>query len=664
MKYRETTRNVEFGGTQKASFSIQSSGKMFSLLISGLYSDKPKSITREIYSNAFDAHAMIGKGDVPFDVVYPTPLNPVFKVRDYGPGISHDDMEGFYTVLGHSEKINTNDAVGKFGVGRMSPMSYTDSFSVVSRHKGKEAHYSVQLGKDGEPVLHTLAPPHDTTEPEGLEVSFPIDRGDISNFAQAARTMALGLDVKPNVLNDENPFDDIEVTLQGDNFYFFKGNIEGYGPYAQMGCVLYPINHMYVPSLYRGADLVIKFDIGDLDVTASREELSYDAETEQSIADAFAGLGKKVQEIAQDKVKSARNLFEAHKIVGDLLRISRMRGVNFDYKGHTINDSYWPASLNCITKSWVDSSGKSSKVYWTTHNRGFIDAQNLKRLYVQDIGKKVRDVRANERVFNHLMQNRMLDRECLWVRYDSTDQDHKDDLEWLLKQVKGNVEVVWVKDIPDPGSTSVRSKTKVKKMRGHYGWDDYELSNKEFSDGGLYIPISNNQPTGGFKNYALLLDCVKTLGYNSEVIVVPKTYWSKFDNATQWRTIREVLWDYVSKDKDKKKQFALDDWPDHSRLHWLSRLNVTNNKFNYLKHKVKTNDQKMDGLTKQDMFKLLEAFGIINPVTEHIYSTTFVKELYKEYPLLHYLGRDREKTNEFAEYVRMVDARNSTHLAA
>ena len=223
MKYRESTRSVEFGGTQQASFSIQSSGKMFSLLISGLYSNKPKSITREIYSNAFDAHAMSGKAGVPFDVVYPTPLSPVFKVRDYGPGISHEDMEGFYTVLGHSEKINTNDAVGKFGVGRMSPMSYTDSFSVVSRHKGKEAHYSVQLGKDGEPVLHTLAPPHDTTEPDGLEVSFPIDRGDIRDFAQAARTMALGLDVKPNVLNEENPFDDIEVTLQGDNFYFFKG---------------------------------------------------------------------------------------------------------------------------------------------------------------------------------------------------------------------------------------------------------------------------------------------------------------------------------------------------------------------------------------------------------------------------------------------------------
>jgi hypothetical protein len=664
MKHRQSDRNTQASSLSSKEFSIQASGKMFHMVISGLYSNKPKSITREIYSNAFDAHAMVGKQSVPFDVVYPTPLSPVFKVRDYGPGIAHEDMEDFYTVLGHSTKEDTNDAVGKWGVGRMSPMSYTDSFSVVSRHKGKEAHYSVQLGKDGEPVLHTLAPPHDTTEPDGLEVSFPIDRGDIRDFAQAARTMALGLDVKPNVLNDENPFDDIEVTLQGDNFYFFKGNIEGHGPYAQMGCVLYPINHMHVPSRYYSTNLVIKFGIGDLDVTASREELSYDTETVKNIEDAFAGLDKKVQEIAQDSVESARSLFEAHKIVGDLIRVSRMRGASFDYKGHTINDSYWPMNLNCIIKSRVDSSGKSSKVYWTTESRGFIDAGRLMRIYVQDIGKKVRDVRAAERVFNHLMQNRLSDSECLWIRYDSTDQDHKDDLDWLLKQVQGIVEVVYVKNIPDPGNTSVRSKTKVKKMLGHYSWDDYELSNKEFSDGGLYIPISNNQPTEGFERYKIMLDCLKILGYNSEVIVVPKTYWSKFDNATQWRTIREVLWDYVSKDKDKKKQFALDDWSDQGQLYWLSRLNVTNNKFNYLKHKVKANGQKMDGFTKENMFRLLEVFGFIDPLKEHRYSVTFVKELYKEYPLLHYLGRDREMYTEFAEYVRMVDARNSTHLAA
>lgn len=176
MKTNTAVRLVENNAMSSTAFTIQASGKMFHMVISGLYSNKAQSITRELWSNAFDAHSMVGKEDVPFEVTFPTAMTPVFSVRDFGPGIAHDDMEGFYTVLGHSTKENTNKAVGKWGVGRMSPMSYTDTFSVVSRHKGMVAYYSVQLGPDGAPQLHVLAPPSPTTEADGLEVSFPVKR--------------------------------------------------------------------------------------------------------------------------------------------------------------------------------------------------------------------------------------------------------------------------------------------------------------------------------------------------------------------------------------------------------------------------------------------------------------------------------------------------------
>ncbi len=149
MKMNTNLRLVENNATTTKDFTIQASGKMFHMVISGLYSNKPQSITREIWSNAFDAHAMVGKETEPFLVTFPTALSPTFSCRDFGPGIAHGDMEGFYTVLGHSTKENTNTAVGKWGVGRMSPMSYTDTFSVVSYHKGEVSYYAVQLGPDG-----------------------------------------------------------------------------------------------------------------------------------------------------------------------------------------------------------------------------------------------------------------------------------------------------------------------------------------------------------------------------------------------------------------------------------------------------------------------------------------------------------------------------------
>lgn len=203
MKTNTAVRLVENNAMSSTAFTIQASGKMFHMVISGLYSNKAQSITRELWSNAFDAHSMVGKEDVPFEVTFPTAMTPVFSVRDFGPGIAHDDMEGFYTVLGHSTKENTNKAVGKWGVGRMSPMSYTDTFSVVSRHKGMVAYYSVQLGPDGAPQLHVLAPPSPTTEADGLEVSFPVKRGDIGLFQNAAEVVSYGFKVSPAVTNSK-----------------------------------------------------------------------------------------------------------------------------------------------------------------------------------------------------------------------------------------------------------------------------------------------------------------------------------------------------------------------------------------------------------------------------------------------------------------------------
>ena len=65
MKANSNLRLVENNSHATTGFTIQASGKMFHMVISGLYSNKPQSITREIWSNAFDAHAMVGKTDTP-----------------------------------------------------------------------------------------------------------------------------------------------------------------------------------------------------------------------------------------------------------------------------------------------------------------------------------------------------------------------------------------------------------------------------------------------------------------------------------------------------------------------------------------------------------------------------------------------------------------------
>lgn len=74
------------------SFSIKADGKAFKILIDGLYSDKPRAIVRELWSNAWDSHVSAGIADRPFKVVLPTKWDETFSVRDYGIGMTHDEV--------------------------------------------------------------------------------------------------------------------------------------------------------------------------------------------------------------------------------------------------------------------------------------------------------------------------------------------------------------------------------------------------------------------------------------------------------------------------------------------------------------------------------------------------------------------------------------------
>ena len=131
---RETSTHGILASTQ---FSIKANGKAFKVLIDGLYSDKIRAVVREIWSNAFDAHAMAGNTDKPFDCHLPTIFAPHFAVRDYGVGMSHDQIMRLYTTVFESSKEDTNDQVGKLGLGSKSPFAYTDTFTVTSYKIGR-----------------------------------------------------------------------------------------------------------------------------------------------------------------------------------------------------------------------------------------------------------------------------------------------------------------------------------------------------------------------------------------------------------------------------------------------------------------------------------------------------------------------------------------------
>ena len=77
---------------QIGEFRIKNSAKAFSILSSGLYANKIRAIIRELSCNAVDSHVDAGKADTPFDVHLPNSLEPWFAIRDYGTGLTNDQV--------------------------------------------------------------------------------------------------------------------------------------------------------------------------------------------------------------------------------------------------------------------------------------------------------------------------------------------------------------------------------------------------------------------------------------------------------------------------------------------------------------------------------------------------------------------------------------------
>lgn len=530
MQTNTNQRVAENNSYSSKNFTIQASGKMFHMVISGLYSNKPQSITREIWSNAFDAHAMVGKQDVPFEVSFPTSLTPTFSCRDFGAGIAHENMEGFYTVLGHSTKEDTNKAVGKWGVGRMSPMSYTDTFSVVSRHKGMVAYYSIQLGPDGSPQLHVLSEPLPTNEPDGLEVSFPVKREDIPLFQRAAEVVAYGFKVPPKVKNSqEKQFQPIEKTLSGDGYYFYKDSRLN-GPYAQMGCVLYPIsiNHIsagLLPSNNR--NIIYEFDIGDLEVTASRESLSYGANdpTVKSLEKKVRAVKQTMVDTAQKELDSQPTLFRANKLAVKFFRV--LGDVTLKWGGNPIKikatDLTYPKlSLHVGSKSYYGKSvgfGLEKEVY----------AGYDYYIYVQDL----KDKKANARAATRIASNIKGGERYIWVKVDTSDPTQKDSLDKLIHEV--DYPVVYVKDLPDTGpvKSAARGKLSVSTLSGRNWRIAHELSSEDFQNGGYYYPMEG----GAYPEHFMQLRTFIEQQLGMPIILVPKPMWKKFEVATQWKLL-------------------------------------------------------------------------------------------------------------------------------
>lgn len=275
--------NDSFGIAEEGQFTFNASAQAFHIVMSGIAKDKVRYPVREVCTNGWDA----ARGEV--TVSLPTWIDPVFKVRDFGPGLSHQQIRDVYTSMFMSTKNGSNDEVGGMGLGCKSPFAYltaggqAGSFNVTSYQNGMASHYLMSLGTDGKPKWQLLANV-DTTERNGLEVSWAVRASDIDRFQEAAHEILWSFEPRPKVLNQrtkwvENP----RVTASGTDWRIYNSvDVPFDRPHIRMGCVYYPVDFSKIDRGYwpwSQQSILFETDIGSLSVTASREELSYDDRT-------------------------------------------------------------------------------------------------------------------------------------------------------------------------------------------------------------------------------------------------------------------------------------------------------------------------------------------------------------------------------------------------
>lgn len=324
MKLGQDTADVTLGGAiETDAFTIKASAKAFQILSSNLYSNPLGSMIRELSTNAFDAHIMVDKADEPFAIQLPNSLEPSFKIRDFGPGLSEQEIKTVYTTFFESTKTDSNDVVGCLGLGSKSPFGVADNFTINSFYNGEKTVYSCFLNEQRIPSIAKFHS-EPTDEENGVEIEVAIKEEDINTFAREVNVQLKYFKVKPTVSGNSN----FEWTA--DETYLYEGtnwkmvaqsHHYDNGPRVVQGQIAYPISTRDMGTIYDNASdavrnlltrsVLFEVPIGDVNIAPSREALSYDEATSLNIVKATEKVVEELPAMLAKAIQDAPSMWEA-----------------------------------------------------------------------------------------------------------------------------------------------------------------------------------------------------------------------------------------------------------------------------------------------------------------------------------------------------------------
>lgn len=592
MKLRTATSSVETSGlTESTAFSIKVNGKAFKILLDGLYSDKVGAVVRELCTNAYDAHLAIGKGETPFNVTLPTLFDPTFRVRDFGVSMTHEQVFRLMTTVFESSKDTSNNQVGAFGLGSKSPFALVDTFALTVWKDGEKRVYSAFINTDGVPSLALLGK-EASSEPQGVQIEMTVDQKDVRAFADKAQSILRWFPTFPQIGGNSVTLAKPQIIAQGKGWYLLGGNDMHGGARARQGCVVYPLSASSIPNIspehqaLLHAPVLIDFPIGSLDVAASREGLSYDALTCQSILARLNSVSDELKDHYGKAIKDAPTLWEAGKKLRELYTASLPYTLvqlisHTKWRGTTRCDEFHMAKV--LTD--LDAQGvKISPYFWHSYRMQrlqsavYIDGQALndgKRVTWKYGDESVaiyfavadeRPTHEGRRIIGDFKAT--LGRGSVLRILLAREDDHKDVLDALGNPPSSMVK--WVRDLPEPvlpqrASAPKRGTTKKEEVKvreiivGPNGALCLEPEKVVPLDGDAhYIVLRNYVVQGSGTNIVEFLGKlteVDKVGYaprKQPMYAVSVTYTKRVEGFKDWKPLIPAVRDALDTDFEEK----------------------------------------------------------------------------------------------------------------
>lgn len=333
--------------TESMDFGIGDPSIIIEILRNRLYSNPIQTLVQEYISNGRDA-SRAAKHDIPLKITLPTKLESVFKVRDYGIGLTDKMIRDVFVLYGKSTKRGSDEQTGGFGIGAKSAWAYTDSFTVTTYVDGVASSFLAHIGENSNGKLTALGK-EKTNEPNGTEIQIAVHDKDRRAFINATFRATLFWKTKPvfegiteaeipkfykelnNVMTrdnwaiykSENLNSFLDGTFSYDDSYSYNRNYNG-GVVVVVDGIPYKLSNKFLELsniakcmtfLNNKMVLTINCGNGDVEVSASREAIADSQFSQESInkmaISVFESISKQIKE-ELDKAKDFRSYVNTH----------------------------------------------------------------------------------------------------------------------------------------------------------------------------------------------------------------------------------------------------------------------------------------------------------------------------------------------------------------